>query len=59
MTISMSGFPARAVALNVVGKHLRHQAMAAARNSIGGSLKKRVTRDRQHPNNRCALATCR
>ncbi len=59
ITISMSGFPARAAALNVVGKHRRRQATAAARNSIGGSPKKRVTRDRQHPENRCGLATCR
>ncbi len=55
----MSGFPARAAALNVVGKHRRRQATAAARNSIGGSPKKRVTRDRQHPENRCGLATYR
>jgi len=59
ITISMSGFPARAAALNVVGKHRRRQATAAARSSIGGSPKRRVTRDRQPPENRCGLATCR
>jgi hypothetical protein len=42
-----------------VGNRRRHQATAAARNSIGGSLKKRVTRDRQHLENRCGLVTCR
>ena len=59
ITISMSGFPARAAALNVVGKHRRRQATAAARSSIGGSPKRRVTRDPHHPENRCGLATCR
>src|SRR5215472_15930069 len=53
----MSGFPARAATLNVVGKHRRRQATAAARSSIGGSPQRRVTR--HHPENHYGLATCR
>ena len=59
ITISMSGFPARAAALNVVGKHRRRQATAAARSSIGGSPKRRVIRGRHHPENLYGLAICR
>jgi hypothetical protein len=55
----MSGFPAQAAALNVVTRRRRRQATAAVRISIGGSPKRRFTRDRHNPRNRCCLATCR
>jgi len=42
-----------------VGRHRRRQTTDAARSSIGGSLRKRFTRGRHHPENRCGLVTCR
>jgi hypothetical protein len=54
----MSGFRARTAALSVVHKRHRCQATAAARCSIGGSPKRRVTRDDQHPENRSGLRAC-
>jgi hypothetical protein len=57
--ISTLGLTGQSATLNVVGKYRRRQAMAAARSSIGGSPKRRFTRLRHRPEDRCGSATWR